>query len=174
MDADLERLRRKSGRGSRFTMIVAGLSAAAAAVVTFFLDPDRGRGRRSQTIDRIGGLLRGAGRKARRVGRGARAETAGMVEAAQHVGADAGEPENDAVLAHKVESELFRDPAIPKGRMNINAENGVVVLRGTADSQAQIEDITNRVRAISGVRDVQNLLHLPDEPAPDSSPTSTG
>jgi len=71
---------------------------------------------------------------------------------------------NDATLAHKVESEVFRDPTLPKGRMNINAENGVVVLRGVADSRDQIERITASTLAVDGVREVQSRLRTPGEP----------
>jgi hypothetical protein len=66
-------------------------------------------------------------------------------------------------LAHKVETELFRDPTVPKGRMNVNAENGTVVLRGVANSRDQIERIILATMAIDGVRGVQSLLRTPDE-----------
>lgn len=33
---------------------------------------------------------------------------------------------DDATLAQKVMSELFRDPHVPKGAINVNPENGVV------------------------------------------------
>lgn len=76
-------------------------------------------------------------------------------------------PPNDATLQAKVESELFRDPSIPKGRMNLNVENGVVILRGVGDTPEQIERIVAATRAVAGVRDVHSLLHLADAPAPD-------
>jgi hypothetical protein len=57
----------------------------------------------------------------------------------------------------------FRDPAIPKGRMNIKAENGVVMLRRVADSRDQIERIMAATVAIDGVRPVRSLLRTPDE-----------
>ena len=44
----------------------------------------------------------------------------------------------------RVESELFRDPSVPKGRLNINAEHGVVVLRGVTDSPDQIRTLEVR------------------------------
>jgi osmotically-inducible protein OsmY len=75
-------------------------------------------------------------------------------------------PENDQVLAHKVESELFQGNDFPKGQININAENGVVVIRGQLDSPDLIARIEAEARTIQGVRDVENLLHLPGTPAP--------
>src|SRR5439155_7232226 len=75
------------------------------------------------------------------------------------------EAPNNATVAAKVESELFRDPSIDKGRMNINVENGTVVLRGVAESAGQIAKIEAATRAIPGVRSVKSLLHTPTEPA---------
>jgi osmotically-inducible protein OsmY len=68
---------------------------------------------------------------------------------------------NDATLKAKVESELFRPADIPKGKIDVNAENGVVYLRGEADSQEMINELVERARKIQGVREVESLLHLP-------------
>jgi osmotically-inducible protein OsmY len=73
---------------------------------------------------------------------------------------------NDASLAAKVESELFRDPDLPKGDININVEQGVVVLRGEVADAGTSERLEKSARAIPGVWEVENLLHLPGEPAP--------
>ncbi len=75
---------------------------------------------------------------------------------------------DDATLVDRVESEIFRDPAVPKGRLNINAEQGRVVLRGQVDQPEQISALDAAVRQVPGVRDVENLLHLPGTPAPQS------
>jgi hypothetical protein len=149
--------------------LLAGTAAAALGAgmaLMYFLDPDRGRGRRAQTVDRIAGLFRQAGRRTEQVARRATAEAYGIGQHVRHIGPDRDEPENDAVLAHKVESVLFRDPQIDKGRIDINAENGTVVLRGIAETPERIHEIEGRVKAIDGVRDVENLLHLPNTPAP--------
>ena len=60
---------------------------------------------------------------------------------------------------------MFRDPDIPKGRININAEGGVIVLRGELERPEQINAVEAAVRRVAGVRDVENLLHLPGTPA---------
>lgn len=73
---------------------------------------------------------------------------------------------NDADLVQRVESEVFRDPDIPKGRINLNAEDGTVVLRGQVERPDQIRAVEKAVRKVHGVREVENLLHLPDMPAP--------
>jgi osmotically-inducible protein OsmY len=74
-------------------------------------------------------------------------------------------PPNDATLARKVETQLFADPDLPKGRININAEHGVVVLRGELDRPEEIDAVETAARKVSGVLDVKNLLHLTGTPA---------
>lgn len=73
---------------------------------------------------------------------------------------------DDQTLVDRVESEIFRDRHEVKGKVNINAEEGVVVLRGQLDSQDMIDDLVNAVRDVDGVRNVENLLHLPGTDAP--------
>jgi osmotically-inducible protein OsmY len=75
-------------------------------------------------------------------------------------------------LARKVESELYRRVRVPKGHISINAEDGVVFLRGVIDQQEDIERIGDATRKIAGVRSVENLIHLPGTPAPASRPKS--
>jgi osmotically-inducible protein OsmY len=72
---------------------------------------------------------------------------------------------NDPALARKVETEVFRDDAIAKGNVAVNVEYGVVYLRGEVPSQDVIDELTTRARAVDGVRAVENLTHLPGEPA---------
>jgi osmotically-inducible protein OsmY len=72
---------------------------------------------------------------------------------------------NDPALARKVESEVFRDDALPKGSISVNAEYGVIYFRGEVPSQEVMEELTKRGRSVDGVRAVENLTHLPGEPA---------
>ena len=155
--------------------LVTALAGALGAASMYFLDPERGRARRAQTVDRLAAWMRGSGRDIARASRKLSADAYGRVQQARRFPARAtgelGDQPNDAALAHKVESELFRDPAIPKGNININAENGVVVLRGSADSQDQMHDIERRARDVAGVSEVRNLMHAP-EPAEQQEPIS--
>ncbi|HLM08977.1 MAG TPA: BON domain-containing protein [Thermoleophilaceae bacterium] len=73
---------------------------------------------------------------------------------------------NDPALARKVESEVFRDEEIPKGNISVNAEYGVIYLRGEVPSSEVMQELANRARAVDGVRAVENLTHLPGEKAP--------
>lgn len=73
---------------------------------------------------------------------------------------------NDETLKSKVESEIFRDAEAPKGQVSVNAQHGVVQLRGEVESQQLIDDLVSRARSVHGVVDVENLLHTPGSPAP--------
>jgi hypothetical protein len=73
---------------------------------------------------------------------------------------------DDVTLSHEVESELFRAHHEAKGRVSVNAANGVVQLRGEVDSPELIDDLVERARSVRGVKDVENLLHTPGTNAP--------
>jgi len=73
---------------------------------------------------------------------------------------------DDVTLAHQVESELFRAHHDAKGRVSVNAANGVVQLRGEVDSAELMGDLVERARSVRGVKDVENLLHMPGSSAP--------
>jgi hypothetical protein len=73
---------------------------------------------------------------------------------------------DDVTLARKVETEIFRPQGAPKGKVDVNAVEGVVWLRGEVKNNAQQTEIEAKVRAIPEVRGVENLLHLPKTPAP--------
>ena len=79
--------------------------------------------------------------------------------------ADKAQPD-DVTLARKVETEIFRDAEVPKGQINVNAENGVVVLRGEVDEPELIRDLEEKTRNVQGVQEVENLLHTPGTPVP--------
>ena len=73
---------------------------------------------------------------------------------------------DDVTLAQQVESELFREDKTPKGQISVNAANGVVQLRGEVEQRELIDALVQRARAVQGVREVENLLHLPGDAAP--------
>lgn len=56
---------------------------------------------------------------------------------------------DDVSLVRKVESELFRDRTIPKGPISINADRGIVVLRGQLDDAQEIDRIEREVRVVA-------------------------
>lgn len=153
--------RRRRSRRQRITAFAAG------AVVAFLFDPKRGRARRRKAVDRVAGALRRGARRTERARRHLASDARGLARRVAAQG-DGGSPENDAVLVDKVRSEVLGNPELPEARVNVNVEDGVVVLRGQMKRPKQIRRIEKAVRQVDGVRDVENLLHLPGTPAPSS------
>ncbi len=142
-----------------------GVTAALAAAVAWLLDPVSGRRRRALLRDRTAGLVRRGTRRSERFGRHMASDAQGLAQRAAHARE---EPKvlDDATLKDKVETEIFRPADSPKGRVSVSAQHGVVQLRGEVDSPDMIEDLVKKTRSIQGVRDVENLLHVPGTPAP--------
>ncbi len=129
------------------------------AILAFLFDPELGKRRRAQLVDRTGGVTRKARRRARALGRKLRSDARGWQERIAHSDGGSGGLD-DATLAQRVRSEVFRDRDVPKGQVSLNAENGVVVLRGQLDRPEEITDVEERVARVEGVSGVRNLLHL--------------
>ena len=66
---------------------------------------------------------------------------------------------NDPTLVARVESELYRDQDVPKGKLNIDSVHGVVTIRGSVDDEALAASILERAHAVEGVRAVVDMLH---------------
>jgi hypothetical protein len=143
-------------------------SAVAGAALAYFLDPDRGRARRARFRDQAAALFRRGGRRLGRTGRLAGSEAYGLWQRAAHRTPEEPYPD-DLTLAHKVESELFGDADIPKGSININVEDGIVVFRGQVERPDQANRLEEGAGRIPGVRGVRNLLHLPGTAAPNKA-----
>jgi gas vesicle protein len=146
-------------------MPVLALGAAIGALLAYFFDPQNGKRRRKMTVDRTAAFVRARGREGARAGRGVAAEAYGVSQKVQHLGE---EPKDfdDATLANKVRSEALRGDEVPAGGVSVNVQGGVVQLRGEVKRQELIEELVDRVRSVQGVRDVENLLHVPGTPAP--------
>jgi len=136
------------------------------AALAYFFDPETGNRRRSMTRDRVLAFFRRTGNQAGRAGQAAKSQAYGVTQKAVHLKDRTKEEPDDAMLSHKVETELFRDADVPKGDINVNAENGVVYLRGQVADEGLAETLGKSARKIQGVRDVENLLHTPGTPAP--------
>jgi osmotically-inducible protein OsmY len=141
---------------------LVGLGAA----LSYFFDPDQGRRRRAMARDRIAAFFRQSARRGGRIGRAASAQAEGMAQKAKHRTEEPKPQPDDVTLARKVETEIFRGEEVPKGQINVNAENGKIVLRGEVGQAEMIKDLEERARNVQGVQDVENLLHLPGTEAP--------
>ncbi len=142
------------------------LGAGLGAALTYFLDPDQGARRRNIARDRLIAVARRTGEQVGRQADYAASTAQGIYQKAAHQDDNWQAQPDDMTLARKVETELFRDPNVPKGKINVNAEDGLVVLRGEVERPEEIDSLEDKVRNIPGVLEVQNLLHLPGTPAP--------
>ncbi len=145
-----------------------GPGIAAGAALMYFLDPERGRTRRVRTKDQAFAIARRSARKAQQ-----RIDTAreygrdrarGMAHEMRHPHGVA--PDNDRTLVDKIRSEVLGGPHYSGKTINVDANEGVVTLRGQLQHPDEIRKLRDTVAAIPGVREVQSFLHLPDTPAP--------
>jgi osmotically-inducible protein OsmY len=112
------------------------------------------------TLQRTTGLLHGGLRRSDRLRRRATNRGIALVGAAQQMSPGAKPELDDINLTRSVETEVIRSPGAPRGA-EVNAVDGVVYLRGEVDRPGQIDQLEARARAIPGVREVENLLHMP-------------
>jgi osmotically-inducible protein OsmY len=136
------------------------------ALLAYFFDPDNGRRRRALARDRIPAFFRRMSERAERTGKVVAAEAEGVKQKATHLKEEEKPQPDDVTLARKVETEIFRDADVPKGQVNVNAENGKIVLRGEVEQPEMIKDLEKRTKKVQGVVEVENLLHTPGTPAP--------
>jgi len=136
------------------------------ATLAYFFDPNQGTRRRAIARDKLRSWLgqgaKGAVSRAAYVG----GQAYGIVQETIRPHAPDNPNPDDVTLTDRVESEIFRDPGIPKGDININTVDGVVELRGELETQQAIDDLIAKVRAIPNVNDVTSYLHTPGTPAP--------
>ena len=146
------------------TGITLMIGAAAGAAAQYFLDGQAGRRRRHLARDQgLAKARRQAADAARRVDYAAGHAKGAVASVIPHSHEDLG----DAGLARKVETEIFRAADAPKGKVSVNAENGVVFLRGEVDRE-WIDRLGHDAEHVGGVKAVRNLLHPPGTPAPTS------
>jgi osmotically-inducible protein OsmY len=142
--------------------LLAGCVLGAAAEYLF--DPNNGTRRRHLARDRALATMRHRRREAIRRARYLEGVAEGAAHRATRVAhAAAGHDElpDDVTLSRKVESVAFRAAHTPKGQVSVNAENGVVYLRGRLDTTDQIAALVDAAGAIDGVKEVKSLLHTP-------------
>jgi len=143
-------------------------AGALGASVAYFLDPDRGKTRRAKALDQVRAAFRRFGRRSGRLARKAESDAHAAWQRATHPVPE-NPPTDDETLKQKVETELFGKPGVAKGKIVVNVEDGVVVLRGEVDNTEQMTDLAALALKIPGVAGVQNLLHLPQEPPPNKA-----
>ncbi|MDQ6878103.1 MAG: BON domain-containing protein [Candidatus Dormibacteraeota bacterium] len=139
--------------------------ALAGAVAVYFLDPQHGRARRAQFIDWSGARLRRGWHAVNQLGARTGSNAAAFPQ--RMVSLRSGpRPVDDLTLRDRVESEVFRNPDLPKGRINLDVASAVVTIRGQVDNAFQIASVEKAVLKVPGVNGVENLLHIDGTPAP--------
>jgi len=162
--------RRDAGRLHIPSALIAAIASGVAAgvLLEYFLDPAAGKRRRHLARDRALSRVRRGERRAVKRARRAESHAFGVARRTLSAHRNPSQPHDDVSLAQKVQSELFRRAGADKAHISVNAEDGVVFLRGTLEHEEEIERLGEAARAITGVREVENLLHLPGTPAPAS------
>lgn len=141
---------------SRVRVRVLLVGTVIGIVLGRLFDPISGRRRRAELRDRSAAMFRRTRRRAVRFGSYVR----GRTQRVRHL-REKPKDLDDATLTDKIETLIFRPADVPKGQINVNVQNGVVQLRGEVPRPELIDDLVSQVRRIHGVRDVENLLHLP-------------
>ena len=154
-----------ASRAGLVMTLLTGIGIGFAAA--YFMDQQRGAERRQMFADRSRKTFGTMGYRVQGVANDARNKAEGKLRQAT-TPPDNPNPD-DLTLVDRVESELYRDRSIPKGKINIGAADGTVILRGQLESEDQINSIVAAVNRIVGVRGVENLLHLAGTPAPNKA-----
>lgn len=141
------------------------LIAAAIGAGFYFFDPVSGSRRRNTAMDKLSSSLGSGSRFTGNTFTSVANQAQGMVRETVSRQPDNPAPD-DNTLRDRVESELFRDPAIPKGDLNVFVVSGIVDLRGELPSQDMIDTVVQRAQNVEHVRGVRSYLHLPNTPAP--------
>lgn len=130
---------------------------AIGAAVTYFGDAQNGARRRAVAKDKAGAYWRRLVRRSGRSAQGAGPFLTGRARRVRHL-RETPKEYDDATLAQKVQSEVFRPADAPKGDVDVNVANGVVELRGQVADPEMIDELVSKVRRVQGVRDVRSYL----------------
>jgi len=161
------RRKRDRARGMPRPVVAAAallFACALGAVAEYFLDRQYGSRRRNLLRDRARGAMRRRSREAARRAKYLEGRAEGVAHKAAHAVPGVGghkEPPDDVTLAQKVESIAFRKAGVPKNHVSVNAEDGVIYVRGQLERDEQIDELIRAVHGIAGVKGVKNLLHTP-------------
>lgn len=131
------------------------MAALAGAAVAYLFDPISGRGRRARLMDQASARAR---RSVDEAERRARYEVGRMKGAIHEAGADRDFPRDDAELLQKVRSEAVGPSGASTSDIEIDIEDGEVVLRGVSRDLRAESDLVHRIEEVTGVRRVRNEL----------------
>lgn len=150
----------RAATGGRTTGRLAALLAGAA--VQYLLDPVSGRTRRAQLADKGRAAVRRPAKtatdRAEKKLQVAQDKVVGTVRGAL---SPSGPPPNDQTLADKIRSEVLGAAEFRDRTILVDCADGKVTLRGHVGHPDQVRALEDAVRAVQGVGEVINLVHLP-------------
>jgi osmotically-inducible protein OsmY len=149
------------------TIFAFAIGAATGAAVAHFVDPDSGRKRRNQARDQAASKASSAASAVSSQAQQAKGTMKGVAHA---VTPQRHEEMDDATLADRLRSEIFRDTHAPKGSVSVDVQAGIAYLRGEVADQSWIDRLGADARKVEGINGVKNLLHTPGTPTPAAEP----
>jgi len=140
-------------------LVTAASSAAAGAVLMYYLDPRRGRQRRAWLRQGIQGRYHAAVRHFRKTAEYSLDRIAGKAaEFRSHI---AGDEADDVTLVDRVRASLGRAVSHP-GAIVVIVSAGVAILRGPILA-AEVDALLTAVRRVRGIREVRSELEVHSE-----------
>lgn len=125
------------------------------AALAYLWDPVSGRSRRVRLRDQIASEMRDAAETARKQAR----YQGGRAKGALHELVSSEEPpRDDHELLQKVRSEAVGMVPGSLAHVDVRVDDGVVYLHGKSEDTARERDLVDRIRTVTGVRDVRNEL----------------
>jgi hypothetical protein len=135
------------------------IGGAVVATSAYFLDPDQGAARR----ERVRAFVESRLDRARDSLDWAAAQLEERARAAlEQIGAGHDREDDDLSVLSRVESVVLAEPAVPRGAVECEVVDGLVVLRGEI-AGAEVEGrLVEAVGGVRGVREVRSLLRVPE------------
>lgn len=143
---------------------------AAGATLMYLYDPDRGRTRRTRTAAQARGVARRQVRHAVNESERRLHYAEGQVRgaAARARGGGRYHPESEVDLREHLRQVIRSQPThFPE--VSVDVARGRAVLRGEVPSAQQQVELRAAVSAVEGVEVVEDLTHLPGQPAPNKA-----
>jgi osmotically-inducible protein OsmY len=66
----------------------------------------------------------------------------------------------DEVIRQDIIDKLTHDPGIDTSKIQVEVENGKVILKGKADTEVEKQLSAKIARSVAGVKEVENHLHV--------------
>jgi hypothetical protein len=138
----------------------------AGAIGMYFLDPSQGRRRRAVARDKLRSTLARQQRRRRR--QAAYDEGRRRGELFERAGAGEFHRRDDRSVADHLHAVLERTD-VPTGDVTVEVVDEIVRVRGQVRTDEDRARVLAAVGAEAGDRNIESMLHLPNEPAPNKA-----